>query len=144
MLYHFYLISFNTAPQSFPSQINVAVTFYGNGTPIAEVSFEVSTCIIRFYLFYFPPIFIQAPFICDYQTSNLTITIKDITASTVMPALVHQSTYTGRDRIITETFDTGLLANHAYTLTVTVRDSAFAEYVSTAAVNFSKHYCHMH
>lgn len=56
-----------------------------------------------------------------------------------MPTLVHQSTYTGRDRIITETIDTGLLANHAYTLTVTASDSAFVEHVSTAAVNFSKH-----
>lgn len=37
-----YLISFNTAPRSFPSEINVAVMFYGNGTPIAKVSFEVS------------------------------------------------------------------------------------------------------
>lgn len=83
----------------------------------------------------------QAPFICDYQTSNLTITIKDTAAVTGLPPLVHQSTYNGHNRIITETFDSGLLANHTYTLTITASDSTFADDVSTAAVNFSKHAC---
>ena len=71
--------------------------------------------------------------------------MEDTIAITGLLALVHQSTYTGRSRMITETFDTGLLANHVYTLTITASDITFPNDMSTAAVNFSKHaHSHLH
>ena len=135
-IYHYYLVSFHTAPQLSPSEVNVAVMFYGNGTPIAKVSFEVSsiiTCIVDSNNFIMLLYCIQAPFICDYQTSNLSITIENVTN---LPALIHLPVSTGCSRIITETFDTGLLTNHTYTLNIT---ATAVEGVSIAAVNFSKH-----
>ena len=80
--------------------------------------------------------YIQAPFICDYQTLNLMITIEDITD---LPALIHLPVSTGCSRKITESFDTGLLANHTYTVNITASESTTVEGVSIAAVNFSKH-----
>ena len=78
----------------------------------------------------------QAPFICDYQTANYTLTIEDITDSELQ-LLTRQSSYTGSNRSIVEIFTSGLKIDHNYTLFISVVEEEFKTEVS-AAVNFGK------
>ena len=78
----------------------------------------------------------QAPFICDFQSSNYTIVIVDAT-SPGLPPLTQEAIYTGKSRMIMETFESGLQANHHYNVTISVQDENFIGKVSTAT-RFSK------
>ena len=77
----------------------------------------------------------QAPFICDYQTANYTLTIKDITDPELLP-LIKDSSYSGSNRSIVEMFTSGLQINHNYTLSISVVEEDFNAEISTA-LNFS-------
>ena len=77
---------------------------------------------------------LQAPLICDFQTSNYTITIED----TGLPSLTRQSTYAGKSRSIVEVFDSGLQANRNYTVTVSVGDEYFDGVIPSNTTKFSK------
>ena len=80
----------------------------------------------------------QAPFICDYQTANYTITIEQLPSSE-LPPITRESTYVGSSRMITEMFSTDdeLKPSTNYTLTITVVEESFETNV-TQVKNFSK------
>ena len=73
----------------------------------------------------------QAPFICDYQTANYTLTIEDITDPELLP-LTRESAYSGSNRSIVEMVTFGLQINHDYTLSILVVGEDFNAEVSTA------------
>ena len=77
----------------------------------------------------------QAPFICDYQTANYTLTIEDITDPELL-SLTRESAYSGSNRSIVEMVTFGLQINHDYTLSILVVGEDFNAEVSTA-LNFS-------
>ena len=111
---------------------DVDVTFLRNGTPIASISFEVrgkneGCCHDLVPL-------LQAPLICDYQTTSYTLTIEDITGPRGDLAPI-ESTYTGRNRQVTEVVT--LTIDHNYMLFVSVIENHFRIEVSQS-VNFSK------
>ena len=78
----------------------------------------------------------QAPLICEYQTANYTLTIKDTTDPELLP-LTRESTYSGNNRSVMEMFTSGLQINHDYTLFLSVVEGELNTEVSTA-LNFSK------
>ena len=88
-------------------------------------------------------VFVQAPFICDYQTASYMLTIQATTVIELQPMINRQSVYTGWNRSIVEVVTTGLQINYNYTLTITVVEEDFEVEVSSA-VNFSMFYGNSH
>ena len=83
-------------------------------------------------------LWMQVPFICDYQTSSYTIVI----STPGQPDVTRASTYTGLNRMIVEIFDSELQANKNYTTTISIEDEHYEGKVLTATI-FSKsmHVC---
>ena len=80
---------------------------------------------------------LQAPFICNYQTSSYTIEIDD-TTNPGPPVVTRRNTYTGSSRIIEEMIEGELAMNSNFTVTVTVSDENFDGNI-TATTKFSEY-----